>query len=91
VKFDGFKDGVLLEAKGPGYANKFNADHSPKPWFRNSGARQLIDQARRQFIAAKGAPIRWHVAEERAARALRKLLDGAGYGDIEVIYTRALP
>jgi len=22
VKFDGFKDGILLEAKGPGYANK---------------------------------------------------------------------
>jgi hypothetical protein len=29
VKFDGFQDGVLLEAKGPGYANKFNAVHSP--------------------------------------------------------------
>jgi hypothetical protein len=33
VKFDGFKDGVLLEAKGPGHANKFLDDLSPKVWF----------------------------------------------------------
>ncbi len=30
VKFDGFKDGVLLEAKGLGYANKFNDDSQPQ-------------------------------------------------------------
>ena len=78
VKLDGFEDGVLLEAKGPGYANKFNDNLTPKKWFEPSGARQLIKQAGRQLKAAKGVPIRWHVAEEKAADAIRKLLKGAG-------------
>jgi hypothetical protein len=90
VKFDGFEDGVLLEAKGPGYANKFNDDLSPKKWFELSGAEQLIEQAKRQFTAAKGASIRWHVAEKKAADALRKLLKGAGVKGIEVVHTPAL-
>jgi len=90
VKFDGFENGVLLEAKGPGYANKFNDDLSPKKWFAPSGARQLIDQAKRQFDAAPGIPIRWHVAEEKAADALRKLLKDSGVRGIEVVHTPAL-
>jgi hypothetical protein len=91
VKLDGFEDGVLLDAKGPGYANKFNDDLSPKRWFAPSGARQLIEQARRQLQAADGVPIRWHVAEKKAADAIRKLLKGAGFDDIEVVHTPALP
>ena len=39
VKFDGFKDGVLLEAKGPGYANKFTDGLQPESWFAPSGAK----------------------------------------------------
>jgi hypothetical protein len=48
VKFDGFKDGVLLEAKGPGYAEFFEG-LEPKHWFQHVGARGLIEQARRQL------------------------------------------
>lgn len=92
VRFDGFKDGVLLEAKGPGYANKFFETLEPRPWFKHSGAQALVDQARRQIGAARktGTPIRWHVAEEKTAEAIRLLFrDNEVYG-IEVVHTPAL-
>jgi hypothetical protein len=56
VKFDGFKNGVLLEAKGPGYA-KFFEGLDPKEWFRHSGAQGLIDQAQRQSDKVRGMGI----------------------------------
>jgi len=90
VKFDGFKDGVLLEAKGPGYANKFDDTLAPQRWFAPSGAKQLIDQAIRQLKAANGRPVRWHVAEEKAAAAIRKLLNNGDTAKIEVVHTPAL-
>jgi hypothetical protein len=92
VKFDGFRDGVLLEAKGPGYANKFLDSLEPKPWFKPSGAKALVDQARRQLGAAMktGTPIRWHVAEEKVATAIRLLFKDKGVEGIEVVYTPAL-
>ena len=90
VKFDGFKDGVLLEAKGPGYANKFDDKLNPKKWFEHSGAAQLVEQAKRQFIAARGVPIRWHVAEKKAAEAIRELLKNESVTGVEVVHTPAL-
>lgn len=90
VKFDGFKDGVLLEAKGPGYANKFDEELVPRKWFVQSGARQLLEQAERQLKTAPGVPIRWHVAEKKAADAIRKLLKDNGFEGIEVVHTGAL-
>jgi hypothetical protein len=91
VKFDGFRDGVLLEAKGPGYANKFFDDLEPKPWFKPSGAKALVDQAERQIRVARrtGTPIRWHVAEEKVADAIRLLFKNAKVVGIEVVYTPA--
>ncbi|MCY0997952.1 restriction endonuclease fold toxin 5 domain-containing protein [Myxococcus sp. MISCRS1] len=89
VKFDGFEKGVLLEAKGPGYA-KFFEGLDPKSWFKNSGAKSLVEQAQRQLraVRATNTPVRWHVAEESAADAIRNLLeryeDAAG---IEVVFT----
>ena len=91
VKLDGFEDGVLLDAKGPGYSNKFTDNLKPKPWFKESGARQLIEQARRQLKVAPGTPIRWHVAEKKAADAIRKLLSDEDVPGIEVVHTPALP
>jgi hypothetical protein len=90
VRFDGYKDGVLLEAKGPGYANKFLGDLSPKKWF-TKGAQNLVDQALRQVQAAKGAPIRWHVAESKVAEAIRVLFKKNGVQEIEVIHTPVIP
>ncbi|WP_408889037.1 Tox-REase-5 domain-containing protein [Myxococcus faecalis] len=91
VKFDGFEQGVLLEAKGPGYANKFLDDLKPKVWFEGSGAKALVDQANRQRAVARGAPIRWHIAEERTTEAIRKLFDANDVEGIEVIFTPPLP
>ncbi|XXF76745.1 Tox-REase-5 domain-containing protein [Myxococcaceae bacterium GXIMD 01537] len=94
VRFDGFKDGVLLEAKGPGYAEFFEDGLAPKYWYEQSGkAQELIDQAQRQRDAVRGMGIRveWHVAEEHAANAIRKLLEGTGLDEIAVIHTPARP
>jgi hypothetical protein len=92
VRFDGFKDGVLLEAKGPGYANKFLDDLAPKRWFKNTGAKELVRQALRQLDAARGTgvPIRWHIAEEKTAQAIRLLFKDERVVGIEVVYTPPL-
>ncbi len=91
VKFDGFKDGVLLEAKGPNYANKFTDSLDPKHWFEPTGARQLIEQADRQSrkVRGMGVPIEWHVAEQKVADAIRKLLGDNLIEGIKVIHTPA--
>ncbi|CAM4168879.1 restriction endonuclease fold toxin 5 domain-containing protein [Corallococcus exiguus] len=90
VKFDGFKDGVLLEAKGPGYA-KFFDGLEPKEWFRNSGARMLVEQAERQSrkVRGMGIPVRWHVAEKAAADAFRELFKNARVVGVEIVHTPA--
>jgi RHS repeat-associated protein len=86
VKFDGFDDvaGVLLDAKGPGYST-FVRNGRFQPWYR--GANQLVGQARRQVGAANGTPIRWHVAEQEAADAMRSLLQRNGIQGIDVVHT----
>ena len=70
MDFDGFDQGVLLEAKGTGYAQWMT-----KSWTFSGTSRalQLLEQAQRQLKAANGTPIRWIVAEEKLAGALRKL------------------
>ncbi|NOJ91727.1 hypothetical protein HMI51_02045 [Corallococcus coralloides] len=91
VKFDGFRDGALREAKGPGYANKFQESLAPKGWFEETGARQLREQAARQWRKARnlGVRIEWHVAEKKAADAIRRLLKRDGIDGIEVVHTPA--
>ncbi|CAM3167312.1 Tox-REase-5 domain-containing protein [Corallococcus soli] len=91
VKFDGFRDGVLLEAKGPGYA-RFFEELDPKGWFSHSGARALVEQARRQSEKVRnlGVPIQWHVAEQQAADAIRTLLMRNRINGVQVVYTPAL-
>jgi len=87
VKFDGYRDGTLLETKGPGYATFVQSTGRFYTWFR--GQSSLIDQASRQLLAARGTPIVWHVAEESAAVAIRRLLAQNGLGAIKVIFTAA--
>lgn len=96
VEFDGYKpnegvlvhaesgDGVLLDAKGEGYEKFFEENLAPKRWFK--GAKKLLEQAERQKRAANKIPIRWHVAEKRAAAAIEKLLQ-TEYPEIQVVYT----
>ncbi|WP_370640010.1 restriction endonuclease fold toxin 5 domain-containing protein [Corallococcus interemptor] len=90
VRFDGFKDGVLVEAKGPGYA-KFFDGLEPKEWFRNSGAQMLVEQAERQSrkVRGMGIPVQWHVAEKAAADAFRELFKNARVVGVEIVHTPA--
>lgn len=85
VAFDGFRNGGLLDAKGPGYGTFVGKDGNFRPWYR--GADSLADQARRQLAAANGTPITWHVAEENAAGAMRNLFANEGISGINVVWT----
>jgi Restriction endonuclease fold toxin 5 len=81
VDFDGFKNGVLLEVKGPGYRQLLKKMED-RPWFE--GVKEMLEQARRQFKAANGAPIQWHFAEREVADFMRGQFQNKGL-DIEVI------
>lgn len=84
AKFDGFREGKLQEAKGPGYGN-FVKDGEFQGWFE--GAKALPAQATRQIKAAGGTPIEWHFADKKAADAMRNMLDGKSITGIEVVHT----
>ncbi|SET31940.1 restriction endonuclease fold toxin 5 domain-containing protein [Stigmatella erecta] len=89
VDFDGFDQGVLLEVKGPGYAQWITQKLEFLPIFK--GRLKLLEQARRQFEVANGTPVRWIVAEEKLAGALKKVFKGAGLDEIEVIHVPLAP
>jgi hypothetical protein len=89
VDFDGFEDGILQEAKGPGYAHFFDAELDPLEFFE--GIKGIRRQAQRQVEAAQGKPIRWYVAERKFADALRKLFSESELDAIEVVHLPALP
>jgi hypothetical protein len=89
VDFDGFEQGVLLEAKGTGYAKWIDDDLNFVEFFK--GRNQMLEQAERQFRVAVGTPIRWIVAEKKLAGALRKLFKANGLEDIEVVHIPPTP
>jgi hypothetical protein len=89
VKFDGYKNGVLLEAKGPGYLDFFKKGGEPGGWFK--GAEKMVEQAMRQVEAANGTPIQWYFAEREVADAMRIRFMDEGLGMIDVIHRPALP
>ena len=85
VRFDGYRKGILIEAKGPGYAN-FVKNGDFQPFFVKTGAKRLLEQARRQSIAAKGRPIEWHVAEKKFGQVLRDYIGERPFG-IRIVHT----
>ncbi|MDV8022205.1 Tox-REase-5 domain-containing protein [Rhodococcus sp. IEGM 1330] len=84
VAFDGFKDGVLIDAKGLGYEGHIDENGNWKPYF--TGDKAMVDQAERQLSAAGDTPIEWRVADERAANAIRSTLREAGIRGIEIVH-----
>ena len=84
VKFDGIKNGVLVEAKG-NYAN-FVDKNTGKfyNWF--TGDKGLIDQANRQLTASNGLPINWYFADGISMNAVSKLFKEKGISDINLIF-----
>jgi hypothetical protein len=89
VDFDGFDQGVLLEVKATGYAKWVDKKLNLLEIFE--GRHKLLDQARRQLKVANGTPIRWLVAEEKFAAALRKMFKANFLGDIEVVHIHPTP
>ncbi len=90
VEFDGFKARELLEAKGPGYCSFFNADGTPKYWYKNSGKfDEMMEQARKQSKMAQqvGLPLTWHVADANVAKFLRREFERRGWNNTTVIHT----
>ncbi len=83
VDFDGFPDGVLLDAKGPNYAKFYDDELNALGFFK--GDRKILKDAQRQLRVANGTPIRWIVAEEKFAAALRLLFERNHIG-IEVVH-----
>jgi hypothetical protein len=61
---------VLLEAKGPGYANLLD----PRNVDWSTARAKLVAQADAQVRAAGGTPIEWHVAEQAALDRMRMFL-----------------
>lgn len=71
VKFDGFKDGVLIEAKGD-YSNFVNKGTGEfQSWF--AGQDSLISQANRQLNVAGGAKIQWYFNDQVSMNAVKEL------------------
>lgn len=89
VKFDGFRNGMLLEAKA--YYKQFvdPATGQFKDFFLASrtGAKGLVDEAFRQINAAKGVPIEWHFLEEETLNAVKMLFKEVGIQGINLVHT----
>ena len=82
VEFDGFRDGVLLEAKGPSIANILSHE-----WGEHQIYEYLEDMQKQLNAMASGGldiPIHWHFAEKEAMEIAAKLEVPPG---IKLFYT----
>jgi hypothetical protein len=86
TEYDGLVDGVLVEAKGPGYAG-FIKDNEFKYWFGRK--LQIINQAKRQVAGSGGVPLVWHVADAEFKPVLEKLFMDNDIFGITVVHTAA--
>jgi hypothetical protein len=83
VKFDGYSNGVLQDAKGEGYAWAVkNGEFIPN----YEAAQGIVEAAERQVAAANGTPITWSVAEEPVVGAIDNLFADNGIAGINVVY-----
>lgn len=84
VKFDGFANGVLQDAKS-GMGNFVDkATGNFKPWF--TGGKKMLEQAERQIGAANGTKIQWFFENKAVMEATQKLFKKEGIKGIELIY-----
>ena len=77
------QSGILIEAKGTGYAEPILRS----PFMAEVFGEAWVEQARRQVAASGGRPIQWHFAEQKAADVAREFFDDNGLKQISVIYT----
>ncbi len=76
-------NGVLIEAKGMGYANALRNPNSLRAYYI---LKRFEKQSARQIEAAQGRPIEWHFAEEDAADFVRAWF-ARDRPQIAVVYT----
>ncbi len=82
VAFDGYDDGVLVEAKGRGYDWMVGPDGRFDP--TKGPAVQIPTELANQYeaAAAAGIPVEWRVADARTAGAIQAIIDQENYGDL---------
>lgn len=84
VKFDGMKDGVLIETKAD-YAQFIDSKTGEfKKWF--SGKEDLVNQAKRQLNASDNARIEWYFNEKDAMEVVEQLFAERGIEGINLIF-----
>ena len=83
VKFDGFKDGALLEVKGnhTGLVDKVTGKFHK--WVAED--KGFVSQARRQLEVANGTPVKWYFNDSVSMNAFIKLFEENGITGIEYI------
>lgn len=84
VKFDGMKNGILLDAKGKYAQFVSKATGEFYDWFKGKDA--LVNEARRQIAASEGARIQWYFAEQKALEATKILFEENNIKGIELIF-----
>ena len=87
VRFDGCReeDGTMLEAKGPGYADKMVGPETWQEWY--TGVRSIKAQMKSQAKASVDRNVEWHFAEPAVARYFRGYAEQEGLANIDVRYT----
>lgn len=84
VKFDGMKNGILIDAKAK-YAQFISKKTGEfYAWFK--GAQGLVHQALKQIEASEGAKIQWYFAEEEVVKVVQDLFDRYEITEIELIF-----
>ena len=87
VEFDGYENGVLIEAKAY-YAQFVKNSREAEEWFQ--GFQGMIGDAQRQLNVARGTRLRWVFAEKEAADYMRWLFAtfkaDARLASIEVVH-----
>ncbi|WP_406505364.1 ricin-type beta-trefoil lectin domain protein [Streptomyces sp. NBC_00212] len=81
VKFDGYQNGKLLDAKNQNLEKLIGSDGKLKPFVT-----EPIKQARDQSQAAKGVPIVWYVSDEKTATAFKYMMADNNITGITVIF-----
>lgn len=87
VQFDGYdpdvgEEGLLVEAKGNGYAWMVGDDGQFRP--ETGAAVGIPKELLRQYEVASelGIPVEWRVSEPKAAAAIQEIIEAQGYDDL---------
>ncbi|MFD9793319.1 RICIN domain-containing protein [Streptomyces sp. NPDC059070] len=81
VKFDGYQNKTLIDAKNQHLENLIGDDGKLKPFVTGP-----IKQAKDQSRAAKGVPIVWYVSDEKTATAFKHMMVDNNITGITVVF-----